>query len=427
MELVLEERSSKGIVKDYFTRLETSHKSFKEAPYLYKTLMDMTESDPILFNAVSLTVDLATYKGYDFLGKNKRELEKARLLFNQELDFDQVIDNLMWQLLVYGDAYLEVRWNDSKTEVVELNPLETTEMRVNYTEHGEIVGYVQKVEGKSEKSWVHFSKDEVIYFRHFWVGSQVQSRSPFQSISRAFSTKVYANDYLQSIFRNLPPKIVYFLKNASEKQRKLFVENLIRAKTNPNMDIIAQGEAFDSKMQQVTFDSGLMGVLDYFRKEVLMVTRVPPHWIGILDGANRGIGENVVIPYETKIKKIQQKIASQINKELMPKLKLSNLVFKWNAISLLDEKEVIANMAQLSAQRFDSETIIQYARDHGLKLSDNAKIEDPVQTMAGPQVQKDGAPSRQRAGKSDQMGNKLNQKGVSQESKQKLDSKKVSA
>ena len=119
------------------------------------------------------------------------------------------------------------------------------------------------------------------------------------------------------------------------------------------MDVIAQGEAFDVKMMEVNFQSAFVEILTYLQKEILMITRVPPHWIGILDGANRGIGENVVIPYETKIKKMQQKVASQINRSLMPMLKLSNVEFKWNAISLLDEKEVITNMAQLSAQRFE--------------------------------------------------------------------------
>src|SRR3990167_10141067 len=427
MELVFEERSSKGIVKDYFSQVEGMDKSYKEPIYVYKTLMDMTEADPILFNAVSLTVDLATYKGYSFIGKNKREIERANKLFNENLDFDQVIDNILWQLIVYGDAYLEVRWNESKTEVIELHPLETSEMAIDYDEHGDIRKNLQKVTGKSKDFWIKFEPDEVIFFRHFWVGSQVYSKNPFKSIARSFSTKIYANDYLQSIFRNMPPKMIYFLKNANDKQRKLFIENLIRAKTNPNMDIIAQGEQFESKLIQPTFDNGLMSILEFLRKEVLMVTRVPPHWVGIMDGANRGIGENVVIPYETKIKKLQQKIASQLNKELMPKLKLSDTFFKWNAISLIDEKTEIGNMAQLKAIGLDSDSIIEYGLDHGLKISAQAEIiEAPPNLGTGqPQIQKDAAQSRQRSNPKDNMSNNMNKQGVSEAGKVKLDNKRM--
>ena len=72
-----------------------------------------------------------------------------------------------------------------------------------------------------------------------------------------------------------------------------------------------------------------------------MPLRIPPHWLGLVKGINRGIGESVVIPYETKIKKIQHKITSQINRELMPQLGFKDLKFKFNAISLTDEKVII--------------------------------------------------------------------------------------
>jgi len=427
MEIILEERSSKGFVKDYYSQMSSLMKEYKEPESHYDILMDMVEADPILFTAVSLTVDLITHKGYAFTGKNKRELEKAKQLFDVKLDFDQVIDNILWQLIVYGDAYLEIVWNEDKTEVQELHPLETTEMVIDYDGHGEIKKYMQKVIGKSKDKWPTFEKDEVVYFRSYWVGTKVYSRCPFKSISRPYATKIHANNYLTSIFQNMPPKIIYFLKTASDAQKKQFLENLIRAKTNPNIDIVASGEAFEAKLAQVAFDNGLMNVLEYLRKEVLMITRVPPHWVGALDGANRGIGENVVIPYETKIKKIQQKIASQVNKELMPKLKLSKVIYKWNPISLIDEKEIIANMAQLSAISFDSDTIIDYGRDHGLELNPNAKIEKilPPTTPGDPQVQTDSAPSRQREGKSDKLNQSIDKKGVSQAGKAKLKSKKV--
>ena len=159
-----------------------------------------------------------------------------------------------------------------------------------------------------------------------------------------------------------------------------------------------------------------------------MITRVPAHWVGMTDGANRGIGENVVIPYETKIKKLQQKVAVHINDELMEPLGLGNTKFQWNAMSLIDEKEIIGNMGQLDQVGLDSESILEYARDHGLNLRSDAKIEkledegSVSQTRldqsippssAGPQIQNESAPSRQRAGKSDKLTNNLNKKGVS--------------
>lgn len=428
MEFVIEERASKGIVNEFYSNISRESKDYQAPPFMYDIMSKMVDSDPILFTATSLTADLATYNGYTFLGKNNRDIEKAMKMFNEDLDFDRVIKNLIWQYLTYGECYLEIVWNDTKTEVKELHPRDTKDMKINYDKHGEILGYVETVKSKGKDTEIPYTTDEIIYFRQYWFGSSVYSKAPFTAISRSFSTRTYANDYLQMIFRNLPPQVVYFLKNANEKQKEEFYENLIRAKTNPGTAIIAQGEEFDAKIVEPNFQH-IIDIIKDLRKEVLMIFRVPPHWAGDLDGANRGIGENVVIPYETKIKTIQSEIASQINRELMEKLKLPKLKFKWNAISLMDDKTILENMQMLSGQRFDSETIIQYGRDKGLKLNTNASIED-LNTSSdiggAPQIQKDGAPSRQRENpKSDKMGQGIDKKGVSQAGKAKLEKKQV--
>ena len=148
--------------------------------------------------------------------------------------------------------------------------------------------------------------------------------------------------------KTIPSMVINDLDHLSKKILS-FTENIQRAKTDPAIDIVSTGDEFDAKTMQVDFSSGFVDMWKEMRKEVLMITRVPPHWIGILDGANRGIGESVVIPYETKIKKIQQKIASSINKDFLPQLGLSNVKFKWNAISLMDEKSIVEIMTKLSA------------------------------------------------------------------------------
>ena len=105
----------------------------------------------------------------------------------------------------------------------------------------------------------------------------------------------------------------------------------------------------------------------------------------------------------------------------MPKLKL-NAKFKFNPMSLMDETTILQNMQIMRVTNIDSETIIDYAREHGLSLREGAEIEEMI--MGGPQIQDDGAPSRQRENKkSSKMSNNLNQKGVSAEGKKKLESK----
>ena len=109
----------------------------------------------------------------------------------------------------------------------------------------------------------------------------------------------------------------------------------------------------------------------------------------------------------------------------MPKLGLSNVKFKWNAISLMDEDTIVKIMGQLKAQGFDSETIIDYGKEHGLKLRQGAYISELPPLAGQPQIQRESAPSRAREGKHDEMTSNIDKLGVSEEGKEKLEEKKV--
>lgn len=430
-------RASRGIVKDYKPGLPSHHGV--QPPNDYGVLFNLVERDELLWTAVDLTVDMVTHNGIDFLrrrnaskdikgGKGDSLIEVARKRFDDELDYDSVQRNILWQLLVYGDAfmYLEVKGG----KVVKLHPLETSEMVINHDEHGEVSGYTQKPNHTSNmKSWVHFGKDEIIYYRMYWVGSQVYSYTPFRSIAKVYNAKLFATDYVQHIFQNLPPKMVYFLKNASKDQRDAFVQMLIRNKMNPARDVVGtSNDSMNAQMLNYVFDSGLPAVLDMIQRRVISVLRVPPHWLGMVEGANRGIGENVVIPFETRVKRIQGIIASVNNKELMPKLGLSTLEFRFNAISLMDEKVILANAQTLKGLQLESETedpVIRYLRDHGISLPPDTKVIDPMEGVEGVPGgrPKDAFPSRARKDKADKMEGGLDKKGVSEAGKAKLEKK----
>lgn len=413
---LLDVRASRGIVKDYSlpTTSAQSHTPVSD----YSILMDMARNDPILFTAIDLTRDLVTFNGFDFTGDDSKR-QKAKDFFLNDLDFDEVMDNVLFQLLVYGDAFLELRY-DATGKLAELHPLETSQMEIKYDKHGEITGYIQKPTGTTDKkNWIEFTTDEVIYFRAYWIGSQVYSYSPFKPIVRSYNARVFGNHYVSEIFRTLPPEVIYFLKQANKEQRELFVQNLIRAKTNVGSGLIMQGDGVDAKLLQIAFDSGLVNVLEYLRKEVLTITRVPPFWVGITDGSNRSTAEAEMIPFETKIRKLQNKIVSKVNKELMPKTEFKDLKFKYNPISLMDEKLIMENAMQMKGIGLTSDDeknhpIISYLKEHGVNLPEDAKILDETA------IPKDAFPSRFGDNpKGNKMTSNVNKKGVSEDGKEK--------
>ena len=414
-------RASMGIVKDYIRPVGSAQT--QSPPQDYEILLDMARNDPILWTAIELTVDMVTSNGFDFFAKedNDKLLEDAREMFYETLDFDQVLKNLLWQFLLYGDAYMEIIKENGK--ITELHPLETIEMNIRFDKHGEIEKYVQIPNGtRDEKQFVNFEPDKIIHFRLHWIGSQVYSYNPFNPLIKSFNTKLFANDFLQGLFRNLHPKIIYFLKNANRQQRSDFIENIRQAKTNPAIDIVGSGEA-EANLLQYTFDGGLLGILEYLRTEVLMITRVPKMWLGISDGANRSSAEAALIPFETRIKKIHKEIASVLNRELMESLGFKELEFKFNPISLMDEKAIFTNAQTLMGLNIQTEKVhpvITYLKNKGVQLPNDAKIEKPTE------MPKDSFPSRQRENKlTDKITSEVERKGVSEAGGEKLEQAKM--
>jgi len=436
---IMELRASRGYVKDYalLGRMGTTEQKPKDVHY--DILLEMFRNDPVMTTAFDITVESVTNNGYKFVGDNDRLIKSAQDMFDTKFDFDRVIDNIIYSMLIYGDAFLEIRREDNG-KATELHPMETTEMDIEYDEHGEIIAYWQKPTGTSKDKGVVFTPDNMIHFRLKWIGSRVYSYNPNESVNESYITKVYAYRYLRCIFEHLPPKMIHFLKNVSEEQEREFDDNLRRAKTNPRSDLVVRTPTPDSDYKferfEVEFGNGLPQILDHLRQEVLMVTRVPYFWIGRAEGGNRSEGEALIYPFEIRIRKLQNIIASDINKKLLPKLNLQNLEFKFNPISFSSEKSVmeIANIMKGLGLEADGEgqehPVVYYLKQKGIQIPSYTKIpsaEEMSERMMSqnPETatgQSETAPSRQRMNKkTDKMTSRLDEKGVSAEGKEKMD------
>ena len=112
----------------------------------------------------------------------------------------------------------------------------------------------------------------------------------------------------------------------------------------------------------------------------------------------------------------------------MPKLGFSTIEFKFNAISLMDEKTIFEVANFMKAQGFDSDTIVDYIRQRGIDLRQGAFIQDLSSVGGGQVIQNETAISRMdKNAKINKMGNNLDKKGVSADSAEKMDKQKVVA
>ena len=404
---LLQVRSSKGIAKDY----TPSNSIPTPATFALSTFLDMMRNDPIISTCMDITTEAVTANGYYFYPAeegDEDQAKEAKFYFDDVLNFDIEQDNIVNCLFLFGDCAVEMRSNSRK--VNEVHALEMTELAIDYDSHGEILRFIQNPNSQKRQEW---PASDVMFIQMRRIGSKVESYYPLESISVSYSNLIYGNNYLLNIFKNLPPKLLYVLENADRATRKDFINNLRLGKVDPGVDLVINGKA-DVKNISYDFKSGLLEVLHYLRSQVLMITRVPPVWVGIVDDGNRSNSEASITAFDKRVLKIQQRIASAINRDLLPKCSFNKVYFKYHNPSFKMEKEVLENAERLKNMGLNPVALARYLNNRGIYINENEITEEPT-------ADKDLMPSRNRKDRSTQgVTNKLNSSGNSDESGKKM-------
>lgn len=387
-ELTINTRASRGFAKDF---VSGDRQKLQPKPANTNMLFEMFINDPLVSSACDITVDAMMANRYTFRGESESLVKSTTETFENDYDFDQVLPNLVYQMLIYGDAYLELVYQGGS--VTEFHPLESSQMEMRFNKHGEVLGYQQKKDEQKR----NFTTDQVIHFSLRNIGSSKYSTVPFEPISTDYTTKVYAKNYIKTIFENFPPRMAYFLETTNTDQIRQFLENLRVSKQNPHMDFVASGGKVQAQnIGAFEFSKGMVDLLNYLRQEILMTFRVPPIMLGIPDNSNRSNSDAQVgslSSFQLRINSLQNHIASQINRELLPKLNIK-LKFKFNPVTVLNEEKFIDIAQKMKQIGIDDDTVLQYIQDKGVSLRIGAKIEQPEISPGG--LGKDAFPSRQK-------------------------------
>lgn len=422
-------RESQGLVKD----ISDPASSIREPLNNYQTMLDLIQQDPVLARAFDIIVDFATYNGYDFVGGITENRRKLRSLFYNTLNFNQVLPNLLYSLLYYGDAFLELRKNGSKTPN-ELWVLETTEMRIQYDIHGKVEAYWQrpfKMSGLSAKEildkeqaqGIRFLPEEVLHFRMKWVGSQVYSYNPTEAASTAIATKLYAQNYLMKIFMNMPPRYHMHLAGIGKQDYQKAKSELESTKLKYSKTIAVTRSSDPQSKPTLTkidpiYDEALLEVMRYLRNEVLTITGVPRSWLQESASENRGVTEAEQRPFDVRIKALHRNIIEPpINNNLLPVLGYSRtpsgsdnkLMMRFNEISVKGEAETLQSAGLLRDMGLKPDALVRFLDNRGIVGLDPTDF-DEQQLRKNMELN----PSRERMDKSkSDMTSNLNEKGVS--------------
>ncbi|MFE9844682.1 phage portal protein [Streptomyces goshikiensis] len=216
-------------------------------------------------------------------------LERMIAYCNPRENIRQILRGIITDLLVFGDAFVEVVW--LANQPVALYSLDCPSMLPIADEHGTVTGYAQVTELGQRAT---FEPREVIHISLDAPRSGLFGVSPTQAAMLPITSWLFASATSKEIFRKgAPPQIhVDFPASASPaeinrwnaqyQQRNVGPRNIgtpISTKGGAQVQELAQSRTID-----------YLRFLDQRRDEIIAAYGVPPAKVGIIESGNLGGG-----------------------------------------------------------------------------------------------------------------------------------------
>ncbi|MBD0743587.1 hypothetical protein BG418_18615 [Streptomyces sp. CBMA152] len=215
-------------------------------------------------------------------------LRRLMRFCNAREDMVQLLRNVATDLLLFGDAYLEVVL--LLGEPVALYTLDATTMTVVADQHGEVSGYIQDVDGVRT---VKFGADQVIHISLDAPRGGLYGVSPAQKALLPVTAWLFTMATLKECFRRGdPPRVHVDLGHQQEADVQRWREQYRVFNLGPK----AVGEPVITTMGGVIQVLDQRKVADYLdadrqlRDQIIASFGVPPAKLGIIETGNLGGG-----------------------------------------------------------------------------------------------------------------------------------------
>lgn len=220
---------------------------------------------------------------------NVLALERLLAYCNPEDDIRKLTRNVIVDLLVFGDAFIEVSWVGNVP--VALYNLDCPTMSPVADEHGQVTSYVQVTEFGQRAV---FEPREVIHIALDAPRSGVFGVSPTQAALLPITSWLFASSTGKEIFRKgMPPNIhVDFPASMQQSEINRWLQQYAVRNVGPRnigTPIATKGGAPVNELTQGRI-ADLQSFLNQKRDEILAAYGVPPAKAGVIESGNLGGG-----------------------------------------------------------------------------------------------------------------------------------------
>lgn len=267
--------------------------------------------------------------------ENPSDEEKKRLAEflkkpNGDDTFEDLLEDIVTDLLVVGDSYLEkARVVEGETVTKELGaifPLDSLRIQVRTDENGNVIEYIQKPVDEEGEKGEPIPAENVTHFKLNARGKTVFGRSKLKAALLPVMTDLFSQTWNRTFFENFAsPRRVWKLPETLEQKQIDFNRAQLtefKGPDNAHKDMVVLGDVKSETIDITPKDMEFLNLRRFNREEILAVIGVPPALVGIIEAGNIGGGTG-----DSQIKKfrigtvlpVRRKVMQKINADIVRK------------------------------------------------------------------------------------------------------------
>ena len=175
--------TGKGLITQPINSLSQIMKIGEPHPHDMEQMLKLYKEVPLIHGGINKIVDHTVGPGFVIKSDNEMANEIIKT-FITELNFDILVRKIVQDILVYGNAYLELVLKNGM--IIELIPRNPQNMYAKRDNKGTLQGYTQLV---NQNTKINFLPNEIIHFKNNILSDE------------AYGTSII-NTLLQTISRN---------------------------------------------------------------------------------------------------------------------------------------------------------------------------------------------------------------------------------
>lgn len=348
------------------------------------------KNDPIVKGAIISVVDKFMLSGWKVKPLTSKSLSSSDTSTSdspkdaeatdklRELRFDRLIRRMLTQALIFKNAYIEVV--KKRGEVIDLNILETSFMKINSKRNGDVVSYSQYVGNVSTHNLPEWNEEEIVHFKLDEMNTNAWADSDFMVLYETVLMKDYIRQFLVWVAatNQMRPVISVESKLTSQKAQD-FVSWLKATERDLRKPIIVEGKTQVQPLYDIAASGGtLMDIMNWCDSQILIILQVPPIAVGQADKTGRSNSVEQNQGFDIRIRGIQIALEDLFTYDLLPKMGYDKLQFKFDTLDFQRTKDIIDMIQVAKNAMMTDEAVAELMDKVGLSFETEAIFKDPV-------------------------------------------------